>query len=116
MGGWLIGARPCLAGYGSCGMGSGRSGGGVWSRLALAVALACALVAPLTAQALARDFDNPASNDTSQQFGPGNVQRHDTPNDPEYDLAEPDDEDGNVTPSTNLYDEDFGYFGFPSTR
>ena len=98
------------------GMGTGRPRRGVLPRLALAAALTCALIAPLTAQALARDFDNPASNDTSQQFGPANVQRHDTPNDPQYDLAEPDDEDGNVTPSTNLYDEDFGYFGFPSAR
>src|SRR3954470_481023 len=97
-------------------MSTGRARLRVVSRLALAAALTCALIAPLAARAAARDFENPASNDTSQQFGPGNVQRHDTPNDPDYDRAEPDDEDGGATPSTNLYDEDFGYFGFPSAR
>ena len=70
------------------------------------------------AAASARDFDAPASNDSSQQFPnalnvPPNVQRLDTPNDPDYDRAEPDDEDA-VTPSTNLYDERFDLFGFPS--
>src|SRR3954464_12122641 len=97
-------------------MSTGRARLRVVPRLALAAALTCALIAPLAARAAARDFENPASNDTSQQFGPGNVQRHDTPNDPDYDRAEPDDEDGGATPSTNLYDEDFGYFGFPSAR
>ncbi len=63
--------------------------------------------------ALGRDFDDPASSDASQQFGIANPQRDDTPTDPEYDLAEPDDPDS-VTPSTNLYDERFDLFGFPS--
>ena len=68
-------------------------------------------------EALARDFESPASNDTSQQFGPSNVQRHDTPTDPDYDYAEPDDEDADaVDPSSNIFDEDYGYFGFPSAR
>src|SRR4051794_21984608 len=113
-------ARPARARHPaskfSYGMRTGRARFGVLPRLALAVALTCALIVPLAARAAARDFENPASNDTSQQFGPGNVQRHDTPNDPDYDRAEPDDEDGGATPSTNLYDEDFGYFGFPSAR
>ena len=84
---------------------------------------ACALFAAAVASAVAaaRDFDNPASNNTSQQFTPGSVQRDDTPNDAGYDYAEPDDPDstangGTVTPSTNIYDEAFGLFGFPSAR
>ena len=53
-----------------------------------------------SAGAAARDFDNPASHDTSQQFASGSVQRQDTPNDPGYDQAEPDDaadRDGDVS-------------------
>src|SRR5438876_292874 len=62
-----------------------------------------------------------AASAAAQQFAVANVQRQDTPNDPGYDLAEPDDPDstlngGAVTPSTNLYDEQFGFFGFPSQR
>ena len=64
------------------------------------------------ASALGRNFDNPASHDSAQQFSAANPQRQDTPNDPGYDSAEPDDEDGVST--TNLYDEQFGLFGFPS--
>src|SRR3954453_11512528 len=97
-------------------MSTGRARLRVVSRLALAAALTCALIAPLAARAAARDFENPASNDTSQQFGPGNPPAPHPPNDPDYDRAEADDEDGGATPSTNLYDEDFGYFGFPSAR
>ena len=67
-----------------------------------------------TAAALASDFDHPASSDTSQQFAAGSVQRQDTPNDPEYDQAEPDNPGGPT--STNLYDERFDLFGFPSLR
>ena len=71
------------------------------------------------AAASARDFDAPASNDSSQQFpsllnGFANVQRQDTPNDPGYDPAELDDEDGGT--ATNLYDERFDLFGFPSSQ
>ncbi|TMK73573.1 MAG: hypothetical protein E6G48_05120 [Actinobacteria bacterium] len=87
------------------------------------VFLLCAfLVAGVgVASATSRDFEHPASPDTAQQFAVDNVQRQDTPNDPGYDLAEPDDPDstlngGAVTPSTNLYDEQFGFFGFPSQR
>lgn len=69
------------------------------------------------AQTATRDFDNPRSGDTSQQFpgllGGDNVQRDDTPNDPDYDSAEPDDEDG-APSTTNLFDERFDLFGFPS--
>jgi hypothetical protein len=78
----------------------------------LVLALVIALCA--TAVAAARDFESPASRDPSQQFAPVNPQREDTPNDPGYDEAEPDDEDGLA--STNLYDEQFGFFGFPSAR
>ena len=71
------------------------------------------------AAASARDFNAPASNDTSQQFpwllnGFANVQRDDTPNDPGYDVAEPDDDDGGT--ATNLYDERFDLFGFPAAQ
>ncbi|HEY0317815.1 MAG TPA: S8 family serine peptidase [Solirubrobacterales bacterium] len=77
-------------------------------------ALATLLALGVAAGASARDFENPASTDTSQQFVPLNPQREDTPSDPGYDRAEPDDEDG--VSSTNLYDEQFGFFGFPSAR
>jgi hypothetical protein len=66
----------------------------------------------------ARDFEHPASNDPSQQFsygvplGLGNVQRQDTPNVPNYDNAEPDAAGGRS--STDLFDERFDLFGFPS--
>src|SRR5437763_9667825 len=85
-------------------MGPGRLAWGSWV-LVLAIAL------PGAAEALASDFEHPASNDTSQQFAPGNVQRQDTPNDPNYDQAEP---DGNPQTSSNIYDERFDLFGFPS--
>jgi hypothetical protein len=77
---------------------------------------AAALFLLLVAAAVAggRDFDHPASEDASQQLGVVNPQRQDTPNDPGYDRAEPDDEDG--VSSTNVYDEQFGFFGFPSAR
>jgi Subtilase family/RTX calcium-binding nonapeptide repeat (4 copies) len=75
----------------------------------VAVAL---FVLAAAASALARDFENPASPITSQQFGPASVQRQDTPTDDDYDIAEADDED--VVGSTNLYDERFDLFGFPS--
>jgi len=47
-----------------------------------------------------------------QQFALVNPQRQDTPTDPQYDRAEPDDEDHGT--ATNLYDERFDLFGFPS--
>src|SRR5205807_1062027 len=67
--------------------------------------------APGAAIALASDFEHPASHDTSQQFTNANVQRLDKPNDPDYDNAEP---GGNQPSKTNLYDERFDLFGFPS--
>jgi hypothetical protein len=76
----------------------------------LATALAAALTA--TAVAAARDFENPASHDPSQQFGYGSVQRQDTPTDPDYDQSEPD--TLNSKSSSNFYDERFDLFGFPS--
>jgi hypothetical protein len=97
-----------------------------WARARplLAVLLCLAVIGPATALA---SFEAPTSTDTSQQFGPLSVQRQDTPNDPEYDRAEPDDEDRPgaprvlaggpaAAPSTNLYDERFDLFGFPSLR
>jgi hypothetical protein len=89
-----------------------RKGEG-WTRI-LGGALVLLLALAGAAVASARDFEDPASNDASQQFLPASPQRQDTPTDPAYDRAEPDDEDG-VT-STNLYDEQFGFFGFPSAR
>ena len=65
-----------------------------------------------TAVAAARDFENPASHETSQQFGYGSVQRQDTPTDPDYDQSEPD--TLNSKTSSNFYDERFDLFGFPS--
>jgi Ca2+-binding RTX toxin-like protein len=85
----------------------------------LAGAVALLVVSGPVAHAIAvtRDFDNPASPDPSQQFSPASVQRQDTPNDPDYDYAELDDQDSaTVTPSTNLYDERFDLFGFASMR
>src|SRR5947208_1316713 len=75
------------------------------------LALALALPGAAIAIPVATGFENPGSHDTSQQFTPGNFQRQDTPNDPNYDEAEP---DGNPQTSTNLYDERFDLFGFPA--
>jgi hypothetical protein len=85
-----------------------------WGTLAAALALALGVTAAI---ASARNFEQPASTETGQKFeATGNPQREDTPNDPGYDSAEPDDED--TVASTNLFDEEFGFFGFPaaSTR
>ena len=86
-----------------------------WGGRSLFAALfGCALLLSIAAASAAgRDFDNPASHVTSQQFGLTSVQRQDTPTDSGYDNAEADDEDGLPT-STNLYDERFDLFGFPS--
>jgi hypothetical protein len=90
-------------------------GGERGARLRLA-ALAAALLLLVSGVAVAagRNFEEPQSKDPAQQFGVTNPQREDTPNDPGYDRAEPDDEDG--VSSTNVYDEQFGFFGFPSAR
>ncbi len=84
-----------------------------------AFAVAAALCVP--AMAFAAGFDDPGSSDSSQQleaapapapYGP-NVQRQDTPNDPDYDTAEP---DSQLPPprSSNIFDERFDLFGFAS--
>src|SRR4051794_35482510 len=95
-------------------MARGSSSYGMSGRLGLALAIASFALLACSAAAFARDFDNPASTDASQQFGVVNPQREDTPDDPEYDEAEVDDEDG--VQSTNLFDEQFGFFGFPSSH
>ncbi len=59
-------------------------------------------------------FENPCSQETAQQFGYGSVQREDTPNDPEYDQAEPDTQQPPAKRSSNFYAERFDLFGFPS--
>jgi hypothetical protein len=59
-------------------------------------------------------FENPCSNETAQQFGPGSVQREDTPNDPNYDQSEPDTQQPPSKRSSNFYAERFDLFGFPS--
>ncbi|MCW3069626.1 MAG: hypothetical protein JWL67_2251 [Solirubrobacterales bacterium] len=59
-------------------------------------------------------FENPCSQETSQQFGYGSVQRQDTPNDPSYDQSEPDTQQPPANRSSNFYDEHFDLFGFPS--
>jgi hypothetical protein len=87
---------------------------GVGGRLGAALAVVFFALSVAAAAAIARDFDDPASTDTSQQFGVVNPQREDTPDDPEYDEAEIDDEDG--VQSTNIFDEQFGFFGFPSSH
>jgi hypothetical protein len=90
----------------------------------LAAATAALLLPPA---ALGAGFDDPVSRDPSQQFGarpgalptippatPTNVQRQDTPNDPQYDNAEFDTQQPADKRSTNLFDERFDLFGFPS--
>src|SRR5581483_6623688 len=97
-------------------MDGGRHGG-IRPRLALASLLFALLVSPLAARAATRDFDHPADNTPAaaqQQFGVTNPHRNDTPNDPGYDGAEPDDPDG--VGNTNIFDEQFGLFGWPSQR
>ena len=59
-------------------------------------------------------FEAPCSEETAQQFGYGSVQREDTPNDPNYDQAEPDTQQPPAKRSSNFYAERFDLFGFPS--
>ncbi|MEA2315768.1 MAG: hypothetical protein QOI03_2460, partial [Solirubrobacteraceae bacterium] len=89
--------------------------------LAMSVAGACAiavlawaLLAGGASAASCGGFENPCSQETSQQFGYGSVQRQDTPNDPSYDQAEPDTQQPSGNRSSNFYDERFDLFGFPS--
>jgi Subtilase family len=99
-------------------MGTGRPPrAGVRPRLALAASLLALAVTPLAAQAATRDFEHPADNTPAaaqQQFPIINPHRKDTPNDPAYDSAEPTDED--AVGASNIYDERFGLFGWPSQR
>lgn len=62
---------------------------------------------------VASDFEHPASTDTAQQFEADNVQRQDTPNDPDYDCAEPDTQSSR--PCSQVYEERYDLFGFPSS-
>ncbi|MCU1586604.1 MAG: Serine protease, subtilase family [Frankiales bacterium] len=81
-----------------------------WGIPAGGLLIAAALLSgPATA---AGGFDDPQSHDTSQQTGAGNVQRQDTPNDPDYDRAEPD--SAHFDPSAQLSSERFDLFGFAS--
>ncbi len=97
-------------------------GGGRWRGTVLWTTIAFVGVTLPSSAAMARDFENPTSRETSQQFVrpgvAGNVQRADTPADPNYDEAEPDSLNTQPTPpfkaSSNLYDERFDLFGFPS--
>src|SRR3954465_557880 len=98
-------------------MGTGRRACGGRARLTLAVALLAFVIGPLAAQAATRDFEPPADNTPAaaqQQFPIINPHRKDTPNDPAYDSAEPTDED--AVGDSNIYDERFGLFGWPSQR
>jgi hypothetical protein len=84
--------------------------------LLLAVLFALLVGVPTAAAITGTSFENPGSNDTSQQLqvtrsNNDNIQRQDTPNDPNYDQAEPDSQ--NKT-SNNIYDERFDLFGFAS--
>src|SRR5690242_7691093 len=98
-------------------MGVGRMSRGARLRLAFAAAVFAIVIGPLAADAAARDFNNPADNTPAaaqQQFGITNPHRNDTPNDPGYDGAEPDDPD--AVGNSNIFDEAFGFFGWPSLR
>ena len=59
-------------------------------RRGLVVIIAALVALPGGAVALARNFEAPASTIPYQQYAPASVQRQDTPNDPNYDNAEPD--------------------------
>ncbi|HEX5225891.1 MAG TPA: S8 family serine peptidase, partial [Solirubrobacteraceae bacterium] len=59
-------------------------------------------------------FESPCSQETEEQFSAGSVQREDTPNDPDYDQAEPDTQQPPERRSSNFYSERFDLFGFPS--
>src|SRR5438874_12295972 len=67
----------------------------------LPVALAAAAVLGV---AQTRTFPGPPT-DTNPRVN--------TPNDPDFDLAEPDDEDGDFVPGTSVFQEDNRLFGFP---
>ncbi|HEX3432870.1 MAG TPA: S8 family serine peptidase, partial [Solirubrobacteraceae bacterium] len=95
-----------------------QRGGRTATKLAtLTCALLTVAVALPTGGASAAEcggFENPCSLQTAQQFGYGSVQRQDTPNDPNYDQAEPDTQQPEGNRSSNFYAERFDLFGFPS--
>ncbi len=92
-------------------------GGRVWARVSTGwrwcipvggLLIAAALLsAPATA---AGGFEDPASHDTSQQTGATNVQRQDTPSDPDYDRAEPD--SPRYDPNAQVTSQRYDLFGF----
>jgi hypothetical protein len=84
-----------------------RGRGGVVGVLAGLVVLQGAALAQAS-------FDQPTDQDSSQQFAVVNPQRRDTPNDPNYDQAEPDHQPAPT--SDSVFDERFDLFGFASQR
>jgi hypothetical protein len=88
---------------------------------AVALALICGLtdvgatlLVPASSAAACGGFEAPCSQETEQQFSAGSIQRQDTPNDPDYDQAEPDTQQPPANRSSNFYAERFDLFGFPS--
>ena len=93
----------------------GRTSPRSWRRWrARCLTLAIALPTGGASAAECGGFENPCSQETAQQFGYGSVQRQDTPNDPNYDQAEPDTQQPEANRSSNFYAERFDLFGFPS--
>jgi hypothetical protein len=80
----------------------------------LGVGAAALLRAGAASAAGCGGFENPCSQEAGQQFEYHSVQRHDTPNDPSYDQAEPDTQQPPERRSSNFYAERFDLFGFPS--
>src|SRR5207253_94355 len=81
------------------------SGGPPMHRGTLAlVVLAALAAAAVLGVAQTRTFPGPPT-DTNPRVN--------TPNDPDFDLAEPDDEDGDFVPGTSVFQEDNRLFGFP---
>ena len=82
--------------------------------LCVAIGALLASVGGGVAAAACGGFEDPCSHETAQQFGYKSVQREDTPNDPNYDQAEPDTQQPEANRSSNFYAERFDLFGFPS--
>ncbi len=85
--------------------------------LGAALLAGCLLAVPgasSAAEGSCGGFEAPCSHETEEQFSYGSVQREDTPNDPEYDRAEPDTQQPPEKRSSNFYSERFDLFGFPS--
>ena len=73
----------------SRGAGLARLAGAV-ATCALVLIVGTLIIGGTSAAASCGGFESPCSQETEQQFGYGSVQRQDTPNDPDYDQAEPD--------------------------